>query len=445
MLIALALASSALAAPDAISLEDAIERASSGAASVRSAEDALAGANARADQVRAARLPTLYVSGSVNVWNTAEIIQFIPPEAGVDCSAMDASFQGLCYGLSQPVTVREQVTASVGARVVEPLTAQLALNHQISAAEAGADALASSREAAVMDARWNAADSWLTALQAERQLDIAKAQVKSLEGRVATAQAAFDAGTLLKNDLLLAQLALSQAQQSVIQVTAMRDAAYARLGLAIGNGGEPVRPTAGGDEAPRPVPDVDTLVNKALSTRPDLLALRHQIEAGEENVAVAGLGRYPQINAVAAYTHSEGAGVFTEPNTAFVGLTLDWVAWNWGQRSDSIDAASAGVDQLRELLAGAEAGVRVEVNIRAANLRAASAAYEVAGRSVEQAAENLRLQEQRYNLGSGTMTELLDAESAQVRALSNRANALTDAHRAEAALARAVGADPWEF
>lgn len=41
------------------------------------------------------------------------------------------------------------------------------------------------------------------------------------------------------------------------------------------------------------------------------------------------------------------------------------------------------------------------------------------------------------------MQEVLDAEAALVQARSNQANALFDARRAEAALARSVGADPW--
>ncbi|MEZ4241462.1 MAG: TolC family protein [Myxococcota bacterium] len=74
-------------------------------------------------------------------------------------------------------------------------------------------------------------------------------------------------------------------------------------------------------------------------------------------------------------------------------------------------------------------------------MRAAVAAYDVARRSIAQAEENLRIQDTLRQAGSGTMSDLLAAEAALVEARSRAAGTLYDAHRATAALRRAVGGE----
>jgi outer membrane protein TolC len=59
--------------------------------------------------------------------------------------------------------------------------------------------------------------------------------------------------------------------------------------------------------------------------------------------------------------------------------------------------------------------------------------------AVGQAEENLRIARERYGAGLGTQTQLLEAESLRVRALTNRDNAVLDAGLSRLRLARAVG------
>ena len=72
---------------------------------------------------------------------------------------------------------------------------------------------------------------------------------------------------------------------------------------------------------------------------------------------------------------------------------------------------------------------------------AAVAGFEVASRSVEQAEENLRIQELMRAGGTSTMTELLDADAALIEARSRTSAALDEAWRARAALEHAVGTE----
>lgn len=410
--------------PPGITLADAIERAGH-APPVTAAAAAGRAAEARVDQVQAARLPGLRVGGNVNAWNHTYEIVFPLPGAP-----------------PEPFPVRNWLTAGLQVSTAVPLTGQLALTDRIDAARSEVDAARDGEALAVTDAHYQAEDVWFGALQADRQLDIALAQVSRLESRVQTANVAFQGGTVTRNDVLQAELALAVARQAVIQVRTARDAARARLGLVVGNGGSPLRPIDEPDAPPPPPPPVEVLVDRALVTRPELLALRARVEGADAGARALGRERLPNVAAVGAYLHTEGQGPFAEKDSAYVGATLDWPVWSWGAKSAAQDGARAGADALRAQLEQVESVVRVEVRTRADALAAALAAYEVAARSVGQAEENLRIHDTMRAAGAGTMSDLLDAEASLVEARSRTAAALYDAHRAKAALWRAVGADP---
>jgi outer membrane protein TolC len=411
--------------PQEITLEAAIA-ASAGAASVAGAAAAERAAEGREAQAEAARLPGVRVGGTLDVWNHAQEIVFPLPGAP-----------------PEPFEVRSQVTAGLNATAAMPLTGQFALGQRENAAESGIDAARAQEAGALAEARFQAADAWYAALAAERQLEIAEAQVKSLEARVAAAETAFRSGTITRNEVLTAQLALARARQAVLQGGVVRDAARGRLGLAIANGGVPVRPAAQDVPEPRSPADPEALVTRAMADRPELASLRAQVAAADAGAHAASLDRLPNLTAVATYLHTEGQGPFAEANAGFVGATLDWPVWAWGAKTAALDVARAGTDQQRAALSAAEAGLRVDVRNRVAALAASVAGWHLAEESVAQAEENLRIQDTLRAAGSGTMTELLDAEAALVEARSRTAAALYDAHRAEAALARAIGSDPW--
>jgi outer membrane protein len=64
---------------------------------------------------------------------------------------------------------------------------------------------------------------------------------------------------------------------------------------------------------------------------------------------------------------------------------------------------------------------------------------EVTHEAVAQAEENLKVARDRYRTGTGTNTEVLDAETLRVRSISNNDNAIYDSVMAGFSLRRAVG------
>jgi len=436
----------------AVTLEEAAASARQRASGVLIAEAQRDAAAARHEQVVDGRLPAIGVSGAVSVYTAPYEANFFTSggAAPLDCTGTEQFanlchvFQALLDNFATPIPIHEQVTSALTVRATEPLTGQAILGARAKAAENTEQASDEQLAAAVAEAELQARDLWYLALQSERQLEIANAQVAALEARVQTAQVAFRVGNMTESDRLLAEVALAQARQSVIQIQALRDTTYARLGAAMGNGGAPVRPAPSGEiVSPRAAPPAERLVGLALVARPDLRAARASAEAASKTADASGWARLPQLNAVAAYTNLQGMGPFAETNAAYVGATLDWNVWSWGARNRQLDALRAQAAQARAQAEAVETQARVDVQARVLALHASAAAYDASGATLAQAEASLRSQEKRQAAGAGAMSDLLDAQTALVRAQSTQANALYDAHRAEVALVRAVGTDPW--
>jgi outer membrane protein TolC len=134
----------------------------------------------------------------------------------------------------------------------------------------------------------------------------------------------------------------------------------------------------------------------------------------------------------------------TEPDTAWVGASLDWIAWGWGRQAAGLRAAREIAAQIEAQVGGLEAAIRLDVRSRLQTLAAARASLDVAEVSVGQAEENLRILDTRHKAGTVTTADLLDGETALARARSSQAWALYEGQRAGLALEKAVGTRIWD-
>jgi outer membrane protein len=89
-----------------------------------------------------------------------------------------------------------------------------------------------------------------------------------------------------------------------------------------------------------------------------------------------------------------------------------------------------------------ELQVRLEVETALLNITSARERIEAAGKALTQAEESLRIEREKYDLGKGTIIDVLDAQSALLDAQTNYYRALADLNIAHASLALATGVEP---
>ncbi len=183
--------------------------------------------------------------------------------------------------------------------------------------------------------------------------------------------------------------------------------------------------------------DLETLIQKAHTNRPDLKAQEARLRADRQNIRAARAGYYPRV------TFNAGGGSnYTSLATQF-NPELDFWEQIWNRNRGASLTLSINIpifDRFLTRRAVKQAQVQYENDrIDLENLRNQIAmdvkqayldyqtAYkrlEVSDRQVEAARLALQAEEERYNVGQATLIELSQARANYVRAISERAQAL---------------------
>jgi cobalt-zinc-cadmium efflux system outer membrane protein len=239
---------------------------------------------------------------------------------------------------------------------------------------------------------------------------------------------------------------LLRAEQELTEIGITSSEAEAALSIARSRFGgffDPARNMESahleGDLQPTDVlPEPEEAVERALSQRGDLRALRVEAQRLDLEQRAARRRRFPEPTLTAGWKRTEALGL---GDTGFVAsLTVPLPVFDRGQvtaRRASADRERAELDV--EIL---EREIHAEVQAALARERGARQAARLQGKGVEQRAEELRgIAELAYDEGEAGILELLDAYrtslASELRALTVR----YEAKRAEIDRDRAIGGE----
>ena len=164
-------------------------------------------------------------------------------------------------------------------------------------------------------------------------------------------------------------------------------------------------------------------VGTAIKLRADYLAAQRIVQAQEQATKAAHAGHYPTLSLQAAYGNRSGFGNMDDPagsdrseTSGRVGLVLDIPLFEGGRITAREHEARAKLTAARERLNKLELQMDLEVETAALTAAAALERYQTSAVAVTQATESLRIERDKYAQGRGTITDVLDAQSAQVDA-----------------------------
>lgn len=122
-----------------------------------------------------------------------------------------------------------------------------------------------------------------------------------------------------------------------------------------------------------------------------------------------------------------------------VGVLLEVPLFEGGRLKSQISRERARLNAARQRLRSMELRIRLEVETAILNKTSAQDRVEVSKKSIAEAEESLRIEQQKYDFGKGTIIDVLDAQAALLNAQTNYYRALSDFNIARAQIQLAAG------
>jgi len=190
--------------------------------------------------------------------------------------------------------------------------------------------------------------------------------------------------------------------------------------------------------------EYQSLRNEALSNRNEIKSTEKRIEAGEDNINANRSSFFPQVFLSGNYYLSRPNQRYQPPEdkihgTWDLGITLIWDIWTWGNTSAQVKQAEENLLQTETLKKQLKENIELEVSQSYLSLKYTEQKIEVLEITIQEAEENLRITNERYEHQLATSTDLIDAENSVITAQTNYKEALADFEISKIKLEKALG------
>jgi len=166
------------------------------------------------------------------------------------------------------------------------------------------------------------------------------------------------------------------------------------------------------------------LTSRALTARPDYKSANETLQSSESGVTVAKSNYMPSVNAFAGYGISNPELKYINDNRSLSwGLNFRWSLFDGFATNQQVQTAEATRRTAEISLVQTALNISVDVKKALLDLDAARKQYDVSLKALVSATEDRKIAEERYNLGAGTLLDLLVANANLVNAEAQKINA----------------------
>ena len=185
--------------------------------------------------------------------------------------------------------------------------------------------------------------------------------------------------------------------------------------------------------------NLDEVYNK----RHDVRSLELATKIYDQQVKVARSEMMPKLAAVAA-VHATNPNSYDGFENRFgaafsVGATLRMPLWHWGGLSNKVKAAQVEANVKRLELDDAKEKIALQISQAAFRYQEAFKTYEATKANLAQANENLRIADLAFKEGMGTVDDVLTAQTAWLKANSEKIDAEIDVQLTHEFLDKVMG------
>lgn len=266
--------------------------------------------------------------------------------------------------------------------------------------------------------------------------------IEAVQSELDQSRIRFEAGTLLKSDVLSLEVQLAEAKDAQIQAANAIELAKAMLKTLLGLSAEQdfAVSEALGQTLPESPVEFDALLNQALVQHPELRAAEKRVAIAEQQLSAAEAAHLPKADAFVSYgSDSKNLAYSASRDNVSAGVMVEVDVFSGFATQEKIKKAEHELTAAREV--ARKMRLQVENQVKTARLRLLEALSreQVTSVAVRAAEEALRLVNEQRDAGVVTVTRYIEAEVARDKAKTRDISARYDAMRAEAELKLATG------
>ncbi len=169
---------------------------------------------------------------------------------------------------------------------------------------------------------------------------------------------------------------------------------------------------------------LDELVQQALENRRDYKAQKLTLDSFYDNITIARSGHLPRLSGNLNYnTGADVPGDLFKNHNYGVGLTLSLPLFTGFSVHNAIQSAEVDAMNYEIDLRDSERLIKQDIQKTILDLEAAKKSLIVTQKNVKAAEENLKIEQEKYNLGSGKLLDVLIANTTFQNAQTNYINA----------------------
>lgn len=312
---------------------------------------------------------------------------------------------------------------------------------QVRKARSGRDASREELRSAQLKVALGATEAYLQVQLTRARVEVTREALEAARGHLEMAENRYEAGSALRGDTLQARTRVSEMEEQLLDNRNQLELAKSRLNEVLGRDLNAPVEIEGGLQTPEGITGqpLAELTQQAVESRPELAGLRARLEGASANVEAANAALLPQVNLQARL---EDHRADEADQSWLVGAQLQWQLFSGGANWAERQAATAKEYATQAKLSDQLRKIRLGVKEAHLNLQSAQSRLETAGKAVESARENLRTTSNRYEQGSATMVQLLDAQLSRHQARLRRLKALFDVRMGQARLQQRIGKLP---
>jgi TolC family type I secretion outer membrane protein len=279
--------------------------------------------------------------------------------------------------------------------------------------------------------------SFISALEAR---SVAEKNLARAEDHLRLAKERKAAGAVPQADVVRAQTRVADEKLNLVRAENLVRITKGNLNTAMGL---PVEMPVEVETQPQEMKPPDNIdlgkaLDQAVRGRSEIKAALHRVEKARSEVDGAKSAFGPKLMAEAGYGRRD-EDFFPHDKDWLVGITIDLPLFTGFSRTHRLGRTKAELKKEEAQVTQVIQEVRQEVWSAHSRLKEAYQAVQAAEVLVKDAQESARLTQERYRVGAGTITDLLDSQTTLARANATRVEREWNYHIAKAAFRRAIG------